>query len=45
LFFFWGLNIGRFLTEEKLEKQREAPPVYKYFIVDLFSVYVADRVF
>jgi len=23
-FCFWGLNIGRFLTEEKLEKQREA---------------------
>jgi len=23
---FWGLNIGRFLTEKKLEKQREAPP-------------------
>jgi len=35
LFFFsfifvWGLHIGRFLTEEKLEKQREAPPVDKH---------------
>jgi len=29
--YFLGLNIGRFLTEEKLEKQREAPPVYKHF--------------
>jgi len=39
LFYFWGLNIGRFLTEEKLEKQFK-----NFFIVDLFSGYVADRV-
>jgi len=39
--FFWGLNIGRFLTEEKLEKQRETPPAYKHFIVDLFVVILA----
>jgi len=40
---FCGLDIARFLTEEKLEEQREVPLVHKHFIVDLFRVYVADR--
>jgi len=37
LFYVWGLNIGRFLTEEKLEKQREAPPAYKHFYCRLIQ--------
>jgi len=31
-FFFLSLNIGRFLTEERLGEWRKAPPIYKHLL-------------
>jgi len=41
LFFVWGLNIRRFFTEEKLEKQREAPPSLKTFLLSTYSAFTS----